>query len=148
MKMKRLAISLVLLFCIICLSGCGKNAPKSASSTAAARPVVTEKNAEGGPLHTRGVNSQAGNYDFTNDLAGYLLEKVDKAREFVHGMGMSTLITGETEEVSGSGVCFLVFLGNDRDDQFVREIHYAISKDGMIYEYDPIFDIWDCVFFP
>ena len=98
--------------------------------------------------HFIGGYGPAGNYDFTHDLAGYLLDKVEKAHAFVHGLGMSTLVTGETEELRGSGDCILVFLGSEDDDQFVKEIQYAISGDGVIFEYDPIFDLWDCVFLP
>jgi len=130
-----IAISSLLMICLLC---CGGKTPKPASDTvspAAVRSAVTEQDA-GTPQ------------DAAADLIDYLLSKVDRARGFVYELGMSALVTGETEELEGVGVCQLVFLGTGSEDQFVKEIHYAISHDGVIYEYDPIFDVWNCVFFP
>jgi hypothetical protein len=72
----------------------------------------------------------------------YLLVKVETAYSKVRGLGMSALITGETVELTEVGECRLVFLGTGHPGQFVREIQYAISGMGDIYEYDPIDDLW------
>ena len=116
--MKGLIVSPFLLLCILIFLCCGKNAKSD--------PIK--------------------NYGFTQNLTEYLLSNVDKAHEYVHRLGMSTLVTSETEELNDAGTCILVFLGTGRDDQFVREIHYAISEDGAIYEYDIIDDTWICVY--
>jgi len=76
----------------------------------------------------------------------YLLARVEKAQEFIYGLGMSTLVTGETEDLNGKGACHLVFLGTDLGDQFVREVSYAISDAGRIYEYDTLYDSWVSVY--
>lgn len=77
----------------------------------------------------------------SDDLVSYLIAMVDKADELVNKHGMSALVTGETVELDGV-VCRIVILGTDHDNQFVREIYYAISYEGEIYEYDPIEDVW------
>ena len=135
--MKSRAIYLTLLLCVLCFFGCTGKKTKPA-----------EQNAAVDSLHIEDNYSSSKKHEFNFDLVDYLLINVDRAYELVYELGMSTLVTGETEEVQGSGVCRFVFLGTNREDQFVREILYAISQDGMIYEYDPIFDIWNCVFSP
>ena len=75
-------------------------------------------------------------------LISYLLHNVDKAAEFVYGRGMTILVTEETVELDGD-ICRIIVLGTNHDENFVREIYYAItSTDWNIYEYDPVEDVW------
>jgi len=79
------------------------------------------------------------------ELIGYLLDHADTIRERVYGLGMAALVTGETEELPGAGLCRLVELGTSRPDQFVREHTFAISEWGDVYEYDLMDDFWHYV---
>lgn len=76
-----------------------------------------------------------------DDYVDYLLSTLESAREMVEVYGMAALDTGEYVEVDG-GYYRSVFLGTNHQNQFVREIHYAISDDGVILEYDPVLDEW------
>src|SRR5690554_3296697 len=61
------------------------------------------------------------------------------------GLGMEIMFDWETEIVDGAQ-CYRVALGTDHEDQFVREIHYAVNIDTrQVYKYDVIFDSWDRV---
>ena len=81
-----------------------------------------------------------GDYE-TDYLTDYLFQNVDKAAELVYKHGMATLVTEETVELDGF-VCRIVFLGTNHPTHFVREIQYAISELGDIYEYDAVEDVW------
>ena len=86
--------------------------------------------------------------DFTSeDLVDYLLANVEKAYELVYNHGMATLVTGEFVDLNGF-VCRMVYLGTSHDEHFVKEIHYAISPNGDIYEYDPVGDGWLLMYVP
>jgi len=77
-----------------------------------------------------------------DELVEYLTSNVEKAREMIQDWGMAALVTGETIELADAGISRLVFLGTNHADQFAREITYAISETGAIYEYDPLDDSW------
>ena len=77
----------------------------------------------------------------------YLLFTIDSVREMVESNGMAILDTGEYVELDG-GYYRLVSLGINHPDYFSREIHYAISSDGVIYEYDVILDEWTVIWVP
>ncbi len=55
--------------------------------------------------------------------------------------GMALLDTGEYTEVNDDAYR-LISLSTNHQDQFVREKHYAITSDGIIYEYDVLDDEW------
>lgn len=76
-----------------------------------------------------------------DDYAGYLISTLQEAREKTEVYGMALLDTGEYVEVYG-GYYRLISLGTNHADQFVGEIHYAISGDGVIYELDVLNDEW------
>jgi hypothetical protein len=79
---------------------------------------------------------------FEEGLIDFLIDNVDKAYDMVYTYGMATLVEpGETIDLDGL-VCYLVSLGTNHDDVFVKEIHYAISLTGNIYEYDGLEDCW------
>ena len=57
--------------------------------------------------------------------------------------GMTILFTGETIKLDGAD-CYLVDLGTNHEEQFVREIHYAVNiKTQQVYLYDVIMDTWE-----
>jgi len=60
-------------------------------------------------------------------------------------MGMTPLFTGETEVVQGE-ICYLIALGTDHEEHFVREVFFALNPVTLqVYEYDIINDIWEAV---
>ena len=84
---------------------------------------------------------------YTNKtMIDYLLYSVAEARELVQSLGMAALCYGEATELNGVGLCRDVFLGTNRPDQFVREIHYTIADYGDIYEYDAVDDVYYLVY--
>lgn len=58
-------------------------------------------------------------------------------------LGMKLLITGEREYVNDQ-LCYLVIMGTDHGDSFVREVFYAINiENDNVYKYDAITDAWE-----
>ena len=82
------------------------------------------------------------NYD---DFIGYLLEVVPEAQAYID-MGMSALVTGDTSELEGFTACMNVELGTNHEDNFVREIFYAVAPNGDVFKYDPVSDEWEVMF--
>ena len=74
--------------------------------------------------------------------AAELLCETDEVR-FYMDLGMSVQYTGEHEIVDGRE-CWLFALGTERDDQFVREIFYAVC-DNLVYVYDTLDDSWQAL---
>lgn len=58
-------------------------------------------------------------------------------------MGMAILYTDETIMLDDAD-CYLVELGTNHEDQFVREFHYAVNTTTeQVYLYDVIMDTWE-----
>jgi len=56
--------------------------------------------------------------------------------------GMSMIIDGSTEEIDGD-IYYIVILGTNHEEHFVRELFYGINPEtGYIYKYDVITDSW------
>jgi hypothetical protein len=84
--------------------------------------------------------------DDYNEFAGYLFEVLyDEGREYLD-MGMSVLVTGETEEISDFPVCMIVMVGTSHEEHFVREIYYAVTPEGGVFRLEPIMGEWELVF--
>lgn len=90
-----------------------------------------------------GYNPFGGNYDYSD----YVISTLFEVREKVEVYGMTLLDTGEYVNINGWD-CRLINLGTNHADQFVTEIHYAISDDGVIYEYDVLNDEWIVLWVP
>ena len=84
--------------------------------------------------------------DFTN----YLLDNVPEAYERVKVMRnpMAVLVPGATTELPDEGVCRDICLGTDHSEHFVVEIIYTVADAGSIYEFDPVNNVWKCVYDP
>ena len=78
----------------------------------------------------------------SEELIDYLLASVPEAQQLVRQKGMAVLVTGESTKLPEAGYCRDVWLGTDHQDSFVREILFTISKQGMVYKYDPLGDGW------
>lgn len=76
------------------------------------------------------------------DFVNYLLDNVFEAQQMVE-QGMSAMVTGDVTYIDGVGNCKNVVLGTNSEDQFVRELLYTISEQGMIYQYNVITGEWD-----
>lgn len=56
---------------------------------------------------------------------------------------MAILYTDETIMLDDAD-CYLVELGTNHEDQFVREFHYAVNTTTeQVYLYDVIMDTWE-----
>ena len=76
------------------------------------------------------------------DLIFGFLTNVAEVEEYLDS-GMSILFTGETITIDGEE-CYLVFLGTNLEEAFVREIHYAVNTStGQVYHYDVLNDTWE-----
>lgn len=73
------------------------------------------------------------------DRAALLLEECDEVRQMLDS-GMSMMYEGIDE--FWDEYAAYVSLGTDHEDNFVREVQYAITADELIYRYDPIEDNW------
>jgi len=85
-----------------------------------------------------------------DDFINYLLDNVPEAYERVKVMRnpMAVLITGATTELPDEGTCRDICLGTDQSEHFVVEIIYTVSDSGLIYEFDPVNNVWNCVYNP
>ena len=59
-------------------------------------------------------------------------------------IGLQVLYDQSAETINGE-TCYLFSLGTNREDQFVREYHYAVSESQKIYEQDVITDQWKLI---
>lgn len=73
---------------------------------------------------------------FTNDI--------DEIQEYID-LGFEILYTDETTIINGEK-CYLVFLGTNHEENFVREIHCAVNIDlEKVYKYDVLTDFWEVI---
>ena len=71
-----------------------------------------------------------------------LIEDIDEIQEYLYS-GMSLLLTGEIIIIDG-WECYEFALGTNHEDNFVREIYYAVNLDlGKVFEYNVLDDIWE-----
>ena len=92
---------------------------------------------------------ESGCYEFTRyddaqqkvsvRIATELLMQTDEVQYYLE-QGMSLLYTKECQKIDGRD-CMIFALGTNKDDQFVREVLYAVS-DNLIYAYDAASDSW------
>jgi len=75
------------------------------------------------------------------ELIIYLGVSVKEAARYF-ASGMSALIDGGLSELPNGDIGRDIWLGTNRQKQFVREILYAVSNSGVIYEYDALTDSW------
>lgn len=69
---------------------------------------------------------------------------VEEIREYLNA-GMALLLTGETAVIEGEE-CYLVMLGTNHEDNFVREIIYAVNTvTRQVYRFDVVNDAWEPV---
>lgn len=80
-----------------------------------------------------------------DELTEHLLAHAPGVRTALEERGMAVLVTGESTEIEGAGLCRDVWLGTDSADSFVREILYTIDGYGRIYGYDAVTDSWTLV---
>ena len=70
-----------------------------------------------------------------------LLSETDEVKYYTD-LGMSLKYTGQTQNINGQE-CQIFAIGTNHEEQFVKEIFYAVSKQDKIYFYDVISDKWD-----
>ena len=107
------------------------------------RPAISMKNGR--------LQDYAGVYDFSvyseeegleDDVmnAHGLLLETDEIK-FYTDKGMILQYTGQTQVIDGQ-TCLVFALGTNHDDQFVREIYYAVCG-NIFYVYDAVSDTWN-----
>ncbi len=73
-----------------------------------------------------------------------IITDIEEVQEYLDD-GMSILFTGDTIMLDYEEY-YLVELGTDHEDSFVREIHYAVDTfTQQVYRYDVLFDSWEQV---
>lgn len=75
--------------------------------------------------------------------AEQIIYNLEDARPYLDA-GMSLMHEG-TGQLNDGMYCAFVTLGTNHDDQFVREIRYAVGTDGFAYRYDTAADDWNWV---
>lgn len=79
-------------------------------------------------------------YDIDDQLYDIIKEIVE-VQEYID-LGMTILIEGETTTIEEEE-CYIVILGTDHEESFVREIYYAIDiNTQQVYRLDVINDKW------
>jgi len=119
---------------------------------------------DGEPLHRNGDETPVTDYLFwqlyantewidimelsDGELIDYLINTAEGAYERVYEWSdpLTPIVTGDMIELDDVGLCRLVYLGTDHIGHFVKEIQYAVSDSGLIYEYDPLEDIWNQIY--
>ena len=80
----------------------------------------------------------------TETLIFDIIYDVEEIQEYLD-MGMRILYNGETITLDGEE-CYIVELGTDYEEQFVREIFYAVNINTyQVYHYDVLTDTWEPV---
>ncbi|MDD2625641.1 MAG: hypothetical protein PHR55_02670, partial [Bacilli bacterium] len=80
----------------------------------------------------------------TESLIFDIIYDVEEIQEYLD-MGMRILYNGETITLDGEE-CYIVELGTDHEEQFVREIFYAVNINTyQVYHYDVLTDTWEPV---
>lgn len=80
-------------------------------------------------------------YDIGDQTYDILTEIVE-VQEYID-LGMDVLPTEETTIIDGEE-CYLIFLGTDSEESFVREIHYAVNVNTeQVYKLDVLKDKWE-----
>lgn len=78
----------------------------------------------------------------TEDLIFDIIKDIVEIQEYLDS-GMSILFTEETIVINGEE-CYEIALGTDHEENFVREIYYAINIfTSQVYVYDVINDTWE-----
>ena len=75
----------------------------------------------------------------------YLMHRSDTVKNLVEKHHMKFLIEEETTDIN-SETCYQVWLGTDHQEKFTKEILYAISQTGNIYEFDVLENKWLTVY--
>lgn len=84
-------------------------------------------------------SEEEGLEDDVMNAYGHLLE-TDEVN-FYTDKGMILQYTGQTQVIDGQ-TCLVFALGTEHDDQFVREIYYAVCG-NIFYVYDAVSDTWN-----
>lgn len=80
-------------------------------------------------------------YDIGDQTYNILTEIVE-VQEYID-LGMSVLTTEETTIIDGEE-CYLIFLGTDHEELFVREIHYAVNVNTeQVYKLNILDNKWE-----
>jgi len=89
-----------------------------------------------------------GQYDgaavITEEEAADLLREVYEVQEYL-SQGMEMIFDGTAEWID-SEYCVCIALGTEHEDNFVREVYYAVTWD-TIYRLDPVYNTWEIVGF-
>lgn len=88
------------------------------------------------------ITFERGDSPFYNDenLGDYLCAVSPEIKGLVNN-GMIFFAEADYPVIEGE-VCRSIWLGTDGPDQFVKEILYAVSITGRVYENDMVYDVW------
>ncbi len=80
-------------------------------------------------------------YLMDEEFIEYFLNVMPEVRDKVEKHGMALLVEGSTD-LTDYGLCRDISLGTNHADNFVREIHYTVTEFGIVFEYNPLDDLW------
>lgn len=106
------------------------------------RPALSMKDGrlqEYSGVYDFSVYSEEGVEDDVMNAYGHLWE-TDEVK-FYTDKGMILQYTDQTQVIDGQ-TCLVFALGTNHDDQFVREIYYAVCG-NILYAYDAVSDTWN-----
>lgn len=149
MKLKAL---LAVLVCIAILGGCNMSKDKTKGTGASTESltaisgtsdITQQTSLTDTTSESKAPTTNAPDGDIDPATEALIFDIIKKeAKEYLDA-GMTILFTGETITLDGAD-CYLVDLGTNREEQFVREIHYAVNiVTRQVYQYDVIMDTWE-----
>lgn len=95
-----------------------------------------------------GTEMMSADFLDNEDLIRYITRHVPEAKRNFEELGMSAMVSDERSFIPHDGLCRDVWFGTDHEEQFVRELLYAVGSAGAIYEFDVVADSWDMLFVP
>lgn len=144
MKLKAL---LAVLVCIAVLGGCNMSKDKT-KDTGASTESLTANSGTSEITQPTSLEYKTQLPDESDGQIDHPIEErvfdiiKDDIKEHLD-MGMAILYTDETIMLDDAD-CYLVELGTNHEDQFVREFHYAVNTTTeQVYLYDVIMDTWE-----
>ena len=79
-----------------------------------------------------------------SELSLYMRVSTNDAADYFD-LGMKALVSGDLTELPNGEVGRDVWLGTDHDENFVKEVLFAVSISGATFKYDPVTDDWSKV---
>lgn len=87
-------------------------------------------------------------YMSEEDFMNYVKEAIPEVVYKMENMGMALLVDGTDTDLADYGYCRNIYLGTNHGGQFVKENHYTVTTDGIIFAYNVLEDLWYITYYP